>query len=57
MLQSVNTLTVVGARVACIAWGEIRTMKPDGDRVRGSREVQEEEEEEKQRTSRYPPSK
>ncbi|TNN57700.1 hypothetical protein EYF80_032068 [Liparis tanakae] len=32
-LQSANTLTVVDARVACMAWAEIRTMKADGDRV------------------------
>lgn len=39
MLQSANTLTVVDARVACMAWGEIRTMKADGDRVGECREV------------------
>lgn len=33
MLQSANTLTVVDARVPCMAWGEIRTMKTDGDQV------------------------
>lgn len=38
MLQSANTLTVVGARVGCMAWGEIRTMKTDGDRVGERRE-------------------
>lgn len=38
MLQSANTLTVVDARVACMAWGEIRTMKTDGDRVGECRE-------------------
>lgn len=43
-----------------MAWGEIRTMKADGDRVGECREVLEEEEkeeEEKLRTGRYPPSK
>lgn len=38
MLQSANTLTVVDARVACMAWGEIRTMKTDGDQVGECRE-------------------
>lgn len=33
MLQSANTLTVVDARLACIAWGEIKTMKTDGDQL------------------------
>lgn len=41
-LQSANTLTVVDARVACMAWGEIRTMKTDGDRVGECREEEEE---------------
>lgn len=54
MLQSVYTLIVVDARVACMAWGEIRTMKADEDRVGECGE--EEEEEERQRTGRCTPS-
>lgn len=58
MLQSANTLTVVDARVACMAWGEIRTMKTDGD---GSMESAQgrgmKREEEMMRTGRCPPSK
>lgn len=57
MLQSVYTLIVVDARVACMAWGEIRTMKADEDRVGECGEEEEEkEEEERQRTGRYTPS-
>lgn len=57
MLQSVYTLIVVDARVACMAWGEIRTMKADEDRVGVCGDEEEEkEEEERQRTGQYTPS-
>lgn len=46
MLQSVYTLIVVDARVACMVWGEIRTMKADEDRVGECGEEEEEKEEE-----------
>lgn len=56
MLQSVYTLVVVDARVACMVWGEIRTMKADEYQV-GECGEEEKEEEERLRTGRYTPSK
>lgn len=58
MLHSVYTLIAVDARVACMAWGGIRTMKADEDRVGECGEEEEEKEnEERQGTGRYTPSK